>query len=212
MPCCTQQVKWVPWSKCFEYSGISNSKIGGNGVTARKCMCREYSFDYLRMLLHSFAYINHRPSFDGGLHQCNILEICHVVIMQQQYKDVSVIRNNSDFAFCIFVAQLKTCWTMTLSASSCEVARSAREMTTPPSLISIGTGSAPVTTNLWCRVLSSWNFSSWTRSWTVSCISCFLFLEEASRIFCAGSLLLTCKGWTLLTPVALDPLVTLFVL
>ena len=65
-------------------------------------MCQEYSFDYLRMLLHSFAYINHRPSFDGGLHQYNILEICHVKIMQQQYKDVSVIRNNSDFAFCIF--------------------------------------------------------------------------------------------------------------
>ena len=65
-------------------------------------MCLEYSLDYLRMLLHSFAYINHRPSFGGELHQYNILQICHVMIMQQQYKDVSVIGNNSDFIFCIF--------------------------------------------------------------------------------------------------------------
>ena len=135
---------------CFEYSGLSNSKIGGNSVTARMCISWEYSFGYLRMLLHSFAYINNRPSFDWGLHQynVNILKICHVMIMQQQYKDISVIGNNSDLLSAFSAAELKTCWTMTLSASSCEVARSAREMTPPPSLISIGTGSAPVTTNL----------------------------------------------------------------
>ena len=135
----------MPRSKCFEYSCLSNSKIEGNSVTARKCMCREYSFDYLRMLLHTLAYINHRPSFDGGLNQYNIIEICHVAILQQQYKDVSVIGNNSDFVFCIFRG---TTQDVLDNASSCEVARSARESTTPPSLISIGTGSASVTTSL----------------------------------------------------------------
>ena len=59
---------------------------------------------FLRLSQNASAQycLYHRPSFDGGLHQYNILEICHVMIMQQQYKDVSVIGNNNDFAFCIF--------------------------------------------------------------------------------------------------------------
>ena len=198
MPWCTQQVKWVTRSKCFEYSGLSNSKIGGNGVTARKCMCQEYSFDYLRMLVQSFAYINHRPSFDRWLHQYNIIEICHVMIIQrrqchpqqQWFSFMRFPRHNSrpvgQWRYLLLRVKLPDL--------PVRLQFHLHWFRLAPDLLLL-----PLT----CRVLFSWNFLSWTRSSTISCIICFLFLEQVSIIFCAGRLLLTCKWWTLLTPVLL---------
>ena len=163
MSWCSQQVKWVTQLKCFEYNSLSNSKKGGNCVIARKCRFREY-----------FPYINNHPSFDGWFQLYNTTEICHLMIIQQQYKDGSVIDNNSDFVFCSFRGTTQDLFDNDVICRLWEVARSASEMTTPPSLILIGTGSVPVTTNLGYRVLSSWNLHC-TRSSTIKWTSCFLF-------------------------------------
>ena len=208
MPWCTQQVKWVPRWKCFEYSGLSNSKVEGNSVTTRKCMYWEYSFNYLKMLLHSFAYINHRPSFGGGTpstqyswnlpyaNNAATVQRCQCHWQQQRFCFLPFPRHNSRpvgqwhyLLLCVKLPDPPMRWHL-----------HGHWFWLAPDLFLL---------TLTCDVVCCPRETS--RSSTISCISCFLFLEEASRI-CAGRLLLTWKWRTLLTPIALDPLVTLFVL